>query len=98
MTAPTWLQTAHRAVPNPSYKSWGYYTALGVSNNEPNNYKAPELCVLANFTTRSGAPEAWGWADGSCLGRYASICKILRGCPACGAAGRAKLVRDCRLS
>jgi hypothetical protein len=50
----------------------------GLNNSEPNNMKAPELCTVANYTTTAGTPSVWGWADASCLGRYASICKILR--------------------
>ena len=50
----------------------------GLNNSEPNNMKAPELCTVANYTTTAGTPSVWGWADANCLGRYASICKILR--------------------
>jgi hypothetical protein len=72
------LPLLRRGVPNPTYRSWGWFSIPGLNNSEPNNMKAPELCAVANYTTAAGVPSVWGWADTSCLGRYASICKILR--------------------
>jgi hypothetical protein len=41
---------------------------------EPNNWKAPEYCAVANAT--QAYTTAWGWSDQNCDDKYIFMCKI----------------------
>jgi hypothetical protein len=65
-----------------SYSHWGTFVGPAGSEPEPNNFKAPALCAVANFTEEYDG--AWGWADTRCSTNFTFICKIIRGWPAAG--------------
>jgi hypothetical protein len=58
-----------------AYKNWGRIKPV-TGAMEPDSAFPPENCAVANWTERQGSPEAWGWADTSCMGTWASICRL----------------------
>jgi hypothetical protein len=55
---------------------WGTFVGADGNASEPNNFRPPELCAVANWT--EAYDGAWGWADTRCSNNFTFMCKIIR--------------------